>query len=105
MITGCYTLHLYCDAQATPECPGVKDSGIECLNELTAERGEDCRNDARAMGWSLSLTRGVAVCPSCVKAGHTAFTVEPNPSTRRASPSSSPPPANPAAKEGPNRDR
>lgn len=65
MITGCYSLDLYCDNEAGDHAWG------SFPKQFTAELGSTCRNDARAKGWMMDTRRSRAICPKCAKAGVT----------------------------------
>jgi hypothetical protein len=70
MIIGCYTLDLYCDADA-------EHAWRAFPVQFSAETGEECRQQARRAGWKLTPKTGTAVCPDCVRAGRTAKKEEP----------------------------
>lgn len=64
-IVGCYTLHLYCDAQIKPE--GASQWYRCDMGEYVGETAAQCRRQARRAGWKLGRT--AAVCPTCAAAG------------------------------------
>jgi hypothetical protein len=78
MIVGCYTLHLYCDARATPGCIAVRESGLDQPFQATGQNFRDCQEQARHSGWRLSIVRDTAVCPACAAAGIRPFDIEPS---------------------------
>lgn len=62
MITGCYDLVLYCDADG---CHGGRARGPSTF-EATDEFGSACRTQVRQAGWILRRD-GTCVCPACAK--------------------------------------
>ncbi len=74
MIAANYTMDLYCDNQkATTAWQGTPKPGQHEYNEFPhqfiAEHGATARKEARKAGWKFDWKEGIAVCPSCVKAG------------------------------------
>lgn len=70
-----YTLDMYC-ANKEVEWIGSQDKRMpgqhryqEFPHTFFDERGSVCRTQAKAAGWKADFKRGVALCPSCVKAG------------------------------------
>lgn len=69
---GCYSLDLYCDNYkgGRDEIHGWGNFPVQ----YTAERGGDCRAQARAAGWRLGRDCS-AICPKCVAAGRRLSTI------------------------------
>ena len=60
MIASGYTLDLYCDNEGE----GIHAYG-EGKDQFFDEHGSECRKQARAKGWKIVWTKGIAICPKC----------------------------------------
>lgn len=70
MLTGYYTLRLYCERQPESgyvfdghDCPRAER--MEWAEEYTGRDAEECYEQARSHGWMLDVDRSRAWCPSC----------------------------------------
>lgn len=71
MIVGCYTLHLYCEAEAHDGYMSdygyhVKTSGKykTVTHEFSGRNERECLQQARKIGWRITKDRR-AFCPYC----------------------------------------
>jgi hypothetical protein len=81
MIASGYTLDLYCDVpvEGWEHLHQSEFSHGPGVGKFYAEEGRTARADARRAGWKFNMRTGVAICPTCAKAGRAPIPEAPAP--------------------------